>query len=159
MATDPDSWAYGDFAPDPKSWDLVGLKAKWVLDQLPADREPQVLDYSTGEGKYLHLIRQARPNARLVGVDIRPPHSKVDFEFHRISPDEALPFASDSFDIVVSCDVLEHVGDLDHTLDEIQRVLRPGGSFVGFVPVEGGAGPHALFRMFDPNIYRDTKDH
>ncbi len=37
--------------------------------------------------------------------------------------------------------------------------MRSGGSFIGFVPAEGGLGPHALFRFFDPHIYRDTKDH
>ncbi len=118
-----------------------------------------MLDYGTGEGKYLHLIRKARPKARLVGIDIRDPHSGADFEFHRVGPGEPLPFAADSFDLVVSCDVLEHVGDLESSLDEIRRALRPGGLFVGFVPVEGGPGPHAFFRMLDPNIYRDTKDH
>jgi hypothetical protein len=55
--------------------------------------------------------------------------------------------------------VLEHVESIEHSLDEIQRILRVGGSFIGFVPAEGGLGPHAFFRSLDPNIYRDTKDH
>lgn len=70
-----------------------------------------------------------------------------------------MPFATDAYDVVISCDVLEHVANLEQSLDEIHRVLRPGGSFIGFVPAEGGLGPHALFRFLDRNIYRDTKDH
>lgn len=159
MATHPDSWVYGDFAPDPASRDLVGLKARWILDRLPASATPAVLDYGAGEGKHLHLVRKLRPQARLVGVDVREAHTAADFEFHRVAAGDPLPFATDSFDVVVSCDVLEHVDSIEHSLDEIRRVLRPGGVFIGFVPVEGGPGPHALFRLIDPNIYRDTKDH
>ena len=159
MTTSPETWVYGDFAPDPASRDLPGLKARWLVDRLPESDSPLVLDYGAGEGKHLHLIRTVRPQARLVGVDIRAPHSAVDFEYHQVPPDAPLPFAADTYDLVISCDVLEHVASLDQSLDEIHRVLRPGGSFVGFVPAEGGLGAHALFRLLDPNIYRDTKDH
>ena len=43
---------------------------------------------------------------------------------------EALPFADAGFDVVVSCDALEHVADLERVLDEVARVLRPGGLFL-----------------------------
>jgi ubiquinone/menaquinone biosynthesis C-methylase UbiE len=39
-----------------------------------------------------------------------------------------LPFETDSFDSALSCGVLEHVGDPDGSLDELHRVLRPGGT-------------------------------
>jgi SAM-dependent methyltransferase len=159
MTTSPDAWVYGDYAPDPASHDLVGLKARWLLEQLPTIDSPVVLDYGAGEGKYLHLVRKARPLARLVGVDIRKPHTAVDFEFREVAPNAPLPFADRAFDLVISCDVLEHVESIQHSLDEIHRVLRRGGSFVGFVPAEGGFGAYALFSFLYPNIYRDTKDH
>jgi len=157
--TNPDGWVYGEVAPDPVRRDLPGLKARWLIEQFPADPAPRVLDYGSGEGKYLRLVRKLKPAAKLVGVDIRSPHAVPDFEFHRIAPGLDLPFHSNSFDVVVSCDVLEHVENLDSSLGEINRVLRSKGSFVGFVPAEGGWGAHALFRWFDPHVYRDTKDH
>jgi 2-polyprenyl-6-hydroxyphenyl methylase/3-demethylubiquinone-9 3-methyltransferase len=43
---------------------------------------------------------------------------------------ENLPFESSSFDVVLCCDVLEHVQDLPGVIDEISRVLRPGGVFI-----------------------------
>jgi SAM-dependent methyltransferase len=159
MISRPDAWVYGDFAPNPDSRDLVGLKARWLLDQLPESDDPTVLDYGVGEGKHLQLVHLAKPQARLVGVDVRDMHSAPDFEFHQVRPQDPLPLPDDTFDLVVSFDVLEHVENVQRSLDEIHRVMRVGGSFVGFVPVEGGFGPHALFRFLDPNIFRDTKDH
>jgi len=150
---------YGDFAPDPASRDLPGLKARWLVEQLPSTADPVVLDYGAGEGKHLHLVRSVKPQARLVGVDIRAAHTAVDFEFHQVAANAPLPFAAGTYDLVISCDVLEHVENIGQSLDEIHRVLRSGGSFIGFVPAEGGPGPHALFRFFDPDIYRATKDH
>ncbi len=43
------------------------------------------------------------------------------------APAEALPFADDSFDTVVSTLVLCTVEDVDRALAEVRRVLRPGG--------------------------------
>ncbi len=43
---------------------------------------------------------------------------------------EALPFADGSFSVIVCLDVLEHVSDLKKTIQEIARVLAPGGIFV-----------------------------
>ena len=46
------------------------------------------------------------------------------------APAEALPFEDESFDTVVSTLVLCTVADPDAALDEIRRVLRPGGSLL-----------------------------
>ena len=49
---------------------------------------------------------------------------------------QAMPFADSHFDVVVMSEVLEHLDDavLEATLDEIHRVLRAGGLFIGTVP-------------------------
>jgi 2-polyprenyl-6-hydroxyphenyl methylase / 3-demethylubiquinone-9 3-methyltransferase len=43
---------------------------------------------------------------------------------------ERLPFADGGFDAVVAADVLEHLPDLPAAVDELARVLAPGGSFL-----------------------------
>lgn len=47
---------------------------------------------------------------------------------------EALPFVDDSFDAVLSYDVLEHVQDPRRTLAEVLRVLKTGGVFLAVFP-------------------------
>ena len=45
-----------------------------------------------------------------------------------------LPFADDSFDVVICSEVLEHIPDFQGVLAEIDRVLKPGGIFAATVP-------------------------
>jgi SAM-dependent methyltransferase len=45
-----------------------------------------------------------------------------------------LPFDPDTYDLVTACDVLEHVLDLNASVHEILRVLRPGGVMIVRVP-------------------------
>ncbi len=49
---------------------------------------------------------------------------------------EHLPFATESLDFVVAAEVLEHLDDRQRrrAVEEICRVLRPGGWFLGTVP-------------------------
>lgn len=48
--------------------------------------------------------------------------------------DVPLTFADQTFDVVVACAVIEHVFDPFHALDEIARVLKPGGAVMITVP-------------------------
>jgi len=50
---------------------------------------------------------------------------------------EALPFAGESFDAVVCLEVLEHLADETPAIEDIRRVLRPGGELVLSVPHAG----------------------
>lgn len=49
-----------------------------------------------------------------------------------------LPFADESFDVVISFNSLEHLHPLDGYLVEIKRILKRGGQLVGGIPCEGG---------------------
>lgn len=58
----------------------------------------------------------------------------------------ALPYAADLFDVVVSCETLEHVRDPGTAVRELARVLRPGGWL--FLTVPNYLNLFALQRMY-----------
>jgi len=52
--------------------------------------------------------------------------------------EKRLPWDDDSFDRVLAIHVLEHLYNLPAALEEIARVLRPGGILCVVIPCEGG---------------------
>lgn len=50
-----------------------------------------------------------------------------------------LTFPSESLDVIVSTDVYEHVPDIEKTIAEARRVLRPGGTLLFSVPFFAGS--------------------
>jgi len=54
---------------------------------------------------------------------------------------ENLTYADDSFDLVVTQDVFEHIFDIDRAFCEIRRTLRPGGAHVFTTPLVRKARP------------------
>ena len=41
-----------------------------------------------------------------------------------------MSFKDDSFDVVISCETIEHIPHPKKALEELYRVLRPGGKFI-----------------------------
>lgn len=91
------------------------------------------LNLGTGEGDYDRMI--AGYCMSLTGCDVNEEdlaHARVlnqGVMNLRYEPNNALDlsYADDSFDLVVSCEVIEHVGQPERMVWEIARVLRPGG--------------------------------
>lgn len=94
-----------------------------------------VLEIGVGMGAD-HLCWAKSGPRSLTGVDLT--QRAIDFTGRRIqeaglastltqADAENLPFDDNSFDIVYSWGVLHHSPNTPHTLDEVHRVLRPGG--------------------------------
>lgn len=64
-------------------------------------------------------------------------HHGLPHDVVREATGEAIPYPDDSFDIVYSSNVLEHVGDPAAVLAESIRVLKPGGTLCFVVPNYG----------------------
>lgn len=47
---------------------------------------------------------------------------------------DELPYADDSINTVILCNVLEHIYHYEHLLEEIHRTMKEGGELIGFVP-------------------------
>ncbi len=52
----------------------------------------------------------------------------------RVFPAEMLPFDDESFDLVLSFDLLEHIAEVDRHVAEVARALKPGGSYLFETP-------------------------
>ncbi len=149
---------WGSEAIDPRGFNLPALKVKYILDHLPQTGD--VLEVGSGDGKILRTLAAQRAGLRLHGCDIRDwdaPDPGV--EFRVMTRD--IPYADGSFDAVLVVDVLEHVDDPAHLIAEMARVLRPGGRFVGFVPIEGERRSlYTLYRgLLGDDLYLRTKHH
>jgi glycosyltransferase involved in cell wall biosynthesis/SAM-dependent methyltransferase len=92
----------------------------------------QVLDIGAGSGVIAaSLAERVGPEGRVIGIDLVDQRVVAEgYDFVQVT-DTNLPFEAESFDLVVSNHVLDHVGGVPekaHHLDEIRRVLRPNGS-------------------------------
>jgi SAM-dependent methyltransferase len=65
---------------------------------------------------------------------------------------DELTYASETFDIVITSDTLEHVPNVDRALGEIRRVLKPGGAHIFTVPVLWGRPTRQRARLIDGNV-------
>ena len=138
---------------------MPALKIARVLRTLPPKESLRFFDYGCGEGKLLRSIGAAR-TIEPFGADIKAPLRSDDFEFFLL-PDSERELPKGSMDVVTSVDVLEHVENVESTLELIASLLRPGGLFCGFVPTEGE--PLSLYQFYrvllGNDLYARTKDH
>jgi len=106
----------------------------YLRDAMTAPGAPALMvDLGCGNGYYAKFARQYQPDIRWVGVDIMDCDvaKRVDGEQVVLYDGVNLPFADDSVPLVYSNQVLEHVRHPEPLLREVQRILQPGGVFIG----------------------------
>lgn len=106
-----------------------------------------VLDAACGVGYGAHLL--SRAGARSVtGVDAfagaiiearEQAHPGLEFLLGDLLD---LPLEDDAFDVVVCFEAIEHIAEQGRMLEELKRVLRPGGVLAVSTPVPGAITVH-----------------
>jgi cyclopropane fatty-acyl-phospholipid synthase-like methyltransferase len=105
-----------------------------IADRVAASAPGRVLDWGCGWGQVSHLLLER--GVDVTSLEYRPEATEgqrvalerfPDVEALLTGEPVRLPFADDSFETALSVGVLEHVGDPDGSLDELRRVLVPGG--------------------------------
>jgi SAM-dependent methyltransferase len=148
------------YSPSDEQW-FLGLPLARSLEMIPA---PLVLDVATGTGRLPRaLLRQPPFQGRVIGLDLSRGMlqeavrrtaqfaERMTFIWQDASQ---LPFEDDTFDAVTCIEALEFMPDPMHVLDELVRVLRPGGVLL----TTNRVGSDAKFlpgRAFDPHRFEE----
>jgi methionine biosynthesis protein MetW len=122
---------YAGLAPEPRFRKVLQIAAK-----LGGKR---FLDIGCGDGSFTLLLKEALKTEEAVGIEISP---EVDgalrgkgIEAYQLDIDEEkFPFEKDSFDMVYGGEIIEHLFNPDHLLDEVHRILKPGGKCIITTP-------------------------
>lgn len=114
-----------------------GQDAAWkrmLISWLPSHESPVCLDLACGTGDIAFLLADKYPCGRIAGVDITEPmldiarhrntHPNVSFANQDMG---SLDIVSESVDIVTGGYALRNAAELATAIDEIGRVLKPGG--------------------------------
>lgn len=117
-------------------------------------RDKVVLDFGSGYGgRTVEYALKYQPR-RVCGVEPVPAHvqagqalalergaTQVEF---KVNSQREIPYPDETFDIVVTFDVLEHVDDPKAMLSELRRVVKPGGQMFAVFPLYRGMFAHHL---------------
>jgi SAM-dependent methyltransferase len=130
-----------------------------MLEDLGTTIDPHslILDFGCGEGRVVYQLRARGLQA--FGADIVNRYDnaqKICRDQGIIKPEEdifgtidplhyRIPFADDTFDVVISDQVFEHVHNWSEAITEIKRVLKPGGVSLHFFP--------SRYRPLEAHVY------
>jgi len=141
----------GDLAESPRVKIMLSM-----IDSLDLE-EKNILDIGCYDGTLLSQIKNrnnnffgleasgwAAPKARDKGIDVQ----EIFFD-----GSSKLPYEDNFFDLVIAGEIIEHIFDTDYFLEEIRRVLKPGGKFIISTPNIASFGRRLLlFFGYDPII-------
>jgi SAM-dependent methyltransferase len=119
-------WACGRREP---AFDLI----PWVvgLTGIAAGDERAVLDVGCGNGRYEQALVEAGHHGTRVALDLSLGMARAVIGATAVQADvQSLPFATDTFDVLLAPHMLYHVPDIALAARSMRRVLRPDGLMV-----------------------------
>lgn len=139
---------------------LAQLVAKFTNE--PDGVGGHTLDIGSGDGLFTHLF--ALQGCKVFGIDPEPegvaqatemcskqtyPEGKESPEF-KVGRGDAIPFENETAACVSLFDVIEHLNNPIGVLNEISRVLKPGGHFICVTPAwQFGASSDAVYHGYE----------
>ena len=134
-----DVWHERVSAYEQRHTELIFAWHKTVAKLLPPINGKTVLEVGCGRGDFSIWLARNHPAARITALDLSP--AALDIARQRCNGElrnlkfvvgdaESLPISSGKFDLVISCECLEHVLRPGKMAAEISRVLRARGQFI-----------------------------
>ncbi len=124
------SWSGHDYEANLNQWLAYDCDYQRLLRLMHPHQDMSLLDIGCGDGQVLMLARQL--NLQATGIETKPEAAAVS---QKNAPEativlgspQAIPFDQNCFDLVTCFGVMEFFLDPDQGLQEIYRVLKPGG--------------------------------
>ena len=158
LQSDYDAWHRRIFDADPSHADASSPWYQLVSEYIGGIAGLRVLEVACGRGGFVRQLANA--GAHVIGCDfssaaLRTASTKLRATEERpeatlIQGDaQNLPFADNSFDLVVSCETIEHLPDVESAVRGMHRVTRPGGKLFLTTPNYANfMGLYALYSRF-----------
>lgn len=123
----------------PSKYSQLEDRHRKVLDVLSRYKLNRLLDIGCGDGNFTVLMARVCGTEEIYGVDVSERAVELarakGIKCYRVDVDtEKLPFSDNFFDAITALEVIEHLFDPDHFLEEVRRVLKPGGLFILSTP-------------------------
>jgi SAM-dependent methyltransferase len=165
LRTEYDAWHERIFRAAPEHEDASSPWYQLVREQIGNVSGQRILEVACGRGGFVREL--ARAGAYATGCDFSLAALRVGKGKQRalangtsaelIQGDaQALPFADESFDLVVSCETIEHVPDVRKALREMWRVARPGAKL--FLTTPNYANLMGLYDLYARVRHPGRKD-
>ena len=99
--------------------------------------EDKILEIGCGIGTVVNEL--GKKGHDIIGIDISSEaikygRKKYDDISLEVQAAETLPYGNESFNVVLSFDVFEHIAEIDKHISEVRRVLHPGGYYLFQTP-------------------------
>lgn len=139
---------YAGLAPEPRFAEIIK-----IFRQLKGER---LLDIGCGDGDITLLLKENSGAREVFGIDIAPEAVAAaqgkGIKAYKLDIDEEqLPFEEGYFDLIYCGELIEHLFNPDHLLNEIHRVLKASGTCIITTPnLAGWPNRFALLLGYQP---------
>ena len=123
----------------PKDFGELEDRQRKVLEIFSSYQFERILDVGCGDGNFTMMIARACKAREVYGIEISEKGvemaRKNGIKCYQLDVDEEdFPFEDNYFNALTALELIEHLYDPDHFLDEVYRILKPDGLFILSTP-------------------------
>jgi len=121
------------FKPEIEKEDISGQTIlRFLKKNIKTKKSALILDAGCGEGRF---IRYLVGKGRIIGMDFSKEYIKIARKYIKgakfvVGSVTKIPFPANKFDYIFLVDVLQHVPELEKSIKELHRVLKPKGTLI-----------------------------